>query len=107
VKIGLALDAVPVEELDAAVNELARRISFVDADLLSAHKRIINAAMEFQGARQLQRFAVEMDARAHLCQGPRRKQFKADMAEGGMKQALKNRDEPFGDGMVQAHWFNK
>jgi len=107
VKIGLALDAVPAEELDAAVNELGRRISFVDADLLSAHKRIINAAMEFQGARQLQRFAVEMDARAHLCQGPRRKQFKADMAEGGLKQALKNRDEPFGDGMVQAHWFNK
>ena len=105
VKIGLVLDAVPVEELDAAVNELARRISFVDADLLSAHKRIINAALEFQGARQLQRFAVEMDARAHLSQGPRRKQFKADMVEGGLKQALKNRDAPFGDGMAQAHWF--
>ncbi|MGA8709207.1 MAG: crotonase/enoyl-CoA hydratase family protein [Steroidobacteraceae bacterium] len=107
VRIGLVLDAVPVEELDAAVNELARRISFVDADMLSAHKRIINGALELQGARTLQRFATEMDARAHLCQGPRRMQFKSDMKEHGLKVALKNRDEPFGDGMVHAHWLSK
>jgi enoyl-CoA hydratase len=104
-RIGLVLDAVPAAELDAAVNELARRISFVDAELLSAHKRIVNAALELQGARTLQRFAAEMDARAHLSKGPRRTQFKADMAENGLKTALKNRDEPFGDGMVQAHWL--
>jgi len=107
VRIGLVLDAVPVEELDAAVNELARRISFVDADMLSAHKRVINMTLELQGARTLQRFATEMDARAHLCQGPRRTQFKADMKEHGLKVALKNRDEPFGDGMAHAHWLNK
>jgi enoyl-CoA hydratase len=106
-RIGLAMDAVPAEELDAAVNELARRISFIDSDILSAHKRIINAAMELQGARTLQRFAVEMDARAHLSTGPRRAQFKADMAEHGLKVALKNRDEPYGDGMVKAHWLSQ
>jgi len=107
VKIGLALDAVPADELDAAVNELARRLSFVDAELLSAHKRIINTALELQGAKTLQRFAAEMDARAHLSKGPRRTQFKTDMAENGLKTALKNRDEPFGDGMVKAHWLSK
>ena len=48
--------------------------------------------------------AAEMDARAHLSQGPRRTQFKADMNANGLKQALKNRDEPFGDGMVRIHW---
>ena len=106
-RIGLVLDAVPVDQLDAAVDELARRISFVDAELLSAHKRIINAALELQGAKTLQRFAAEMDSRAHLCKGPRRSQFKADMAEHGLKTALKNRDEPFGDGMVKVHWLNK
>jgi hypothetical protein len=26
------------------------------------------------------------------------------MAEQGLKQALKNRDEPFGDGMVRIRW---
>lgn len=106
-RIGLVLDAVPADQLDADVNELARRISFVDAELLSAHKRIINAALELQGAKTLQRFAAEMDARAHLSKGPRRTQFRADMAEHGLKIALKNRDEPFGDGMVKVHWLNK
>lgn len=101
VKIGLVLEAVPADQLDAAVNELARRVSCVDGDLLAAHKRIVNLAMELQGVGTLQRLATEMDARAHLAQGPRRTQFKADMAAHGMKVALKNRDEPFGDGMVK------
>ena len=106
-RIGLVLDAVPAERLDEEVNELARRMSFIDADLLAAQKRVVNMALEMQGARTLQRFAVESDARGHLSKGPRRTQFKQDMASVGLKQALKNRDEPFGDGMVKAHWLSK
>jgi enoyl-CoA hydratase len=106
-RVGLVLDAVPADQLDAAVNELARRVSFVDSEMLSAHKRVVNMALEIQGARTLQRCAVEMDARGHLSKGPRRTQFKQDMATVGLKQALKNRDEPFGDGMVKAHWLSK
>jgi enoyl-CoA hydratase len=102
-RIGLVLDAVPAAELEAAVDELARRISFVDSELLAAHKRVVNVALELAGAGTLQRMAGELDARAHLSQGPRRKQFKADMAAHGLKQALKNRDEPFGDGMVKIY----
>jgi enoyl-CoA hydratase len=101
VKIGLVLDAVPAEQLDEEVNELARRMSFIDADLLAAQKRVVNMALELSGSKTLQRFAAESDARAHLCSGPRRTQFKQDMATQGLKQALKNRDEPFGDGMVK------
>jgi enoyl-CoA hydratase len=106
-RIGLVLDAVPAAELDAAVDELARRVSCVDAELLATHKRVVNIALELGGARTLQRMAAEQDARAHFSQGPRRKQFKADMAAHGLKQALKNRDEPFGDGMVKIHWTSK
>ena len=102
-RIGLVLDAIPADKLDEAVDDLARRMSFVDAELLAAHKRIVNVALELAGARTLQRMSAEMDARAHLSQGPRRTQFKADMAQHGLKQALKNRDEPFGDGMVKIH----
>jgi enoyl-CoA hydratase len=105
-KLGLVLEAVPAEELDAAVNELARRISFVDSDLLSSHKRIVNIALELMGAQTLQRMAAENDARAHKADGPRRAQFKADFAEGGMKAALKGRDEPFGDGMVKVRDYD-
>jgi enoyl-CoA hydratase len=105
-KIGLVLEAVPAEELDAAVNELARRITHVDADLLSCHKRIVNIALELMGAETVQRLATEMDARAHKSEGPLRTKFKADFAEGGMKQALKGRDEPFGDGYVKVRDYN-
>jgi enoyl-CoA hydratase len=99
--VGLVLESAPPDQLDAVVEELARRISHVDAELLSAHKRIVNVALELMGAGTLQRIAAESDARAHLTKGPRRTQFKADMAEHGLKTALKNRDEPFGDGMAR------
>jgi len=99
-KIGLVLDSVPAAELDAYVLELASRIAAVDAELLSAHKRIVNLALEQMGAKTLQRIAAETDARAHLSTGPRRTQFKADMAAHDLKTALKNRDAPFGDGRI-------
>jgi enoyl-CoA hydratase len=99
-KIGLVLEAVPAEELDAAADELVRRVSCVDPELLAAHKRVVNMAMELGGARTLQRFAAESDAKAHLASGPRRTRFKADIKEHGLKEAVRNRDEPFGDGMI-------
>jgi enoyl-CoA hydratase len=102
-RIGLVMDSVPSELLDAEVDELARRLSFVDADLLTANKRIVNLALELSGSSTLQRLAVENDARAHLSQGPRRAQFKSDMEAFGLKDALKNRDAPFGDGMITLH----
>lgn len=101
VKIGLVLESWPAEALDQAVAEMARRVGAVDAELLSAHKRVVNMALEQMGAGTMQRVAAELDARAHLSTGPRRTRFKQDMAESGMKEALKNRDEPFGDGFVK------
>lgn len=98
--IGLVVEAVPAEQLDDAADELVRRVSRIDAELLSAQKRVVNMAMELSGARTLQRFAAEMDARAHVSAGPRRTQFKADMKEHGIKEAIRNRDAPFGDGMI-------
>jgi len=100
-RVGLVMDSVPGDELDAKVTELARRVAAVDAELLAAHKRVVNLSLELAGARTVQRMCAEMDARAHLSRGPRRTQFRADMAEHGLKTALKNRDEPFGDGQIR------
>ncbi|ETI64258.1 enoyl-CoA hydratase [Sphingobium sp. C100] len=100
-KLGLVLDAVPADELDAYVDHLLHRIGLVDSELLSTHKRTVNFALELAGARTLQRFSAELDARAHLSQGPRRSQFKKDMAEQGLKAALKGRDGDFGDSVVE------
>jgi enoyl-CoA hydratase len=92
---------VPAGELVQAVDALARRVALVDAELLAAHKRVVNLSLELQGARTMQRIACELDARAHLSRGPRRTQFRSDMAEHGLKTALGNRDEAFGDGQVK------
>lgn len=100
-RIGLALEAYPADRIDAEVDEMARRIACVDAEILATHKRVINMQMELAGAKTSQRYAAELDARAHLSQGPRRSKFRKDMAERGLKDALRNRDEPFGNGRVQ------
>lgn len=99
-RIGLVMESAPAAELAQVVDALAHRVALVDAELLSAHKRVINFGLELQGARTLQRVAAEADARAHLSRGPRRSQFRSDMADHGLKTALRNRDEAFGDGRV-------
>jgi enoyl-CoA hydratase len=100
-KIGLILDSVPADRLDEEVQTLARRMALIDADMLAANKRIVNVAMELAGARTLQKMATEADARAHLSKGPQRTKFKADAASVGVKQAYRNRDEPFGDSIIK------
>lgn len=61
--IGLALSAVPAAQLEGEVESLLDRLALVDAELLSANKRIVNLALELMGARSLQRLAAELDAR--------------------------------------------
>jgi enoyl-CoA hydratase len=100
-RVGLVLDAYPAAQLDAEAHALVRRIACVDSELLAAHKRAVNLGLELMGAKTLQRLDAELDARAHLSVGPRRSQFKRDMAEHGLKTALQNRDASFGDGMVR------
>ena len=45
--------------------------------------------------------SLERSVAGPTLQGPRRVQFRKDVADVGLKQALKNRDEPFGDGIVK------
>lgn len=103
-RLGLVLDAVPADRLEAEVAELARRLALVDSDLLSANKRIVNLGLELCGARTLARLAAETDARAHLSTGPRKAQFDADVATLGLKAAFEHRDDGFGDGQAKPHW---
>ncbi|WP_294198249.1 crotonase/enoyl-CoA hydratase family protein [uncultured Sphingomonas sp.] len=101
VKIGLAIESWPAADLDTKVKALAERIAATDPELLACHKRVVDFALEQMGARTIQRYAAELDARGHLATGPRRTQFKADMKEHGLKVALQNRDAPYGDGIVE------
>lgn len=99
VKIGLALKSVPAGDLDEEVAALAARLALIDADLLSANKRIVNIGLELMGMRTLQRMAAEMDARGHLAAS--RTNFNETVRTEGLKEAVRRRDAPFGDGIVR------
>jgi enoyl-CoA hydratase len=94
-KIGLVLKSVPPELLEQEVEGLADRLSWIDPEMLSANKRIINIGMELMGAQTLQRLAAENDARAHTTKAAR-SVFK-QIANEGLGPALRDRDAPFGD----------
>ncbi len=98
-KIGLVLKAVPADLLEAEVEGLVDRMALIDADLLSANKRIINLGLELMGARTLQRLAAENDARAHLAASAR--EFGTKVKEKGLKAVLRERDAKFGDGRAR------
>ena len=98
-RLGLVLKSVPPGELDAEVEGLVDRMAQVDPDLLAAQKRIVNLGLELMGARTLQRIAAETDARGHLVRS--REEFRRQVIEKGVKEAVRQRDEPFGDGIVR------
>jgi len=97
--IGLVLEAVPADRLHATVMALARRVALVDADVLACNKRIINLSLELMGMRTLQRLAAENDARGHHAAAARH--FVRRFGEAGLRQAVRERDEPFGDSHVR------
>ena len=94
-RIGLVLKSVPEAYLESEVEGLADRLSWIDPEMLSTNKRIINVGMELMGAQVLQRLAAENDARAHTTQAARNV-FK-QIATEGLRSALRDRDAPFGD----------
>ncbi|MDA0272337.1 MAG: crotonase/enoyl-CoA hydratase family protein [Proteobacteria bacterium] len=98
-KIGLAMKSVPRDLLEDEVEGLADRFSHIDPDLLAANKRIVNLSLELMGAQTLQRLAGENDARAHRSNAVR--EYGRSVKEHGLKETLRRRDEPFGDGMVR------
>ena len=98
-RLGLVLDAVPAGELADEVMTLARRIALVDHHLLAANKRQVNLALELMGARTMQRLAAEIDVRGHQSRAMR--EFGRVAMEQGMSEAVKARDEPFGDPVIR------
>ena len=98
-KIGLVMKAVPADVLEDEVEGLADRFSLIDPDLLAANKRITNLALELMGAQTLQKLAGENDARAHRSQAVRN--YGRSIKEHGLKETLRRRDEPFGEGLAR------
>lgn len=98
-KIGLVMKAVPADVLEDEVEGLADRMALIDPDLLAANKRITNLSLELMGAQTLQRLAAETDARAHRSNAVR--EYGRTVRDEGLKETLRRRDEPFGDGYAR------
>jgi enoyl-CoA hydratase len=91
--IGLVVDTAPPDALDDVVLELAERMALIGRDLLVANKRVVNMGVELMGRSQLQRFAALNDAIGH--RAPEAKAFSKQIAEVGLRQAVKDRDAAF------------
>ena len=100
-QLGLVMKAVPDDDLEAEVEQLADRLALIDPDVLTVNKRIINLGLELMGARTLQRLAVENDARGHTAAAARG--FFRQAREEGLRKALHDRDGPFGDGRARVN----
>jgi enoyl-CoA hydratase len=91
--IGLVVDTAPLDALDAVVLDLAERMALIGRDLLVANKRVVNMGVELMGRSQLQRFAALNDAIGH--RSPEAKAFSQQIADVGLRQAVKDRDAAF------------
>jgi len=98
-RIGLALEAVPEDELDNAVAQLAGRLKGVPKNQLMMTKMAVNQAYEAMGLANTQMLATLFDGIArHTPEGV---WFRQRARETGFKQAVQERDSgaPIAEGV--------
>lgn len=94
-RIGLALEVVPDADLEERASELARRIAKVPANQLIMLKALCNQPAEAMGLAASRRLGTIFDGVArHTQEGL---DFVERASEVGFRQAVRERDDPFGD----------
>jgi enoyl-CoA hydratase len=95
VEWGLATEAATAKEVDGAFESLLERIARIPINQLVMHKLLVNQAFYAQGLQATQELGVLMDGIARHT--PEGFAFQQRAAEKGFKEAIRERDEPFGD----------
>jgi enoyl-CoA hydratase len=91
----LATEAAPPEQLDERFEALVERVARMPINQLVMMKMLVNQSLYAQGLHQTQLLGTFFDGIArHTEEGH---DFVRRAAEGGFKQAVRERDEPFGD----------
>jgi enoyl-CoA hydratase len=91
---GLAIEAPPASKLDERFETLLDRIAQLPVNQLVMMKLLVNQALYAQGLQATQVLGTIFDGVArHTAEGYA---FQARAAEAGFKQAVAERDEPFG-----------
>jgi enoyl-CoA hydratase len=88
--MGLVLDAVPADRLEARVMELAQRMAGVPRNQLMMQKLMVNQAYENMGLAATQTLATLFDGITR--HSPEGKWFQAYAAERGFHEAVRLRD---------------
>ncbi|MGH8517191.1 MAG: crotonase/enoyl-CoA hydratase family protein, partial [Panacagrimonas sp.] len=92
---GLAIDSAPPAELDARFEELLERIARMPINQLVMMKLLLNQSVTQQGLHTTQVLGTVFDGiTRHTKEGYAFQQRAADV---GFMQAVRERDEPFGD----------
>jgi enoyl-CoA hydratase len=91
---GLATEAPPPGELDARFEELLARIALVPVNQLVMGKLLVNQTLYAQGLHATQVLGTVFDGIARHT--PEGYAFQRRAAEAGFKEAVRERDEPFG-----------
>ena len=94
-RLGWANEAHPADQLEARVLEIARRIANIPTDIVQLNKRNVHRAMDAMGLRAAIRACTDISALAVHQQTFQ--DFMARAADGGLVNALSQRDSPFGD----------
>jgi enoyl-CoA hydratase len=94
-RLGWANASFPAEELEGRVLEVAQRIAGVPADLVQLNKRVVHRQMEIMGLHTGIRAGSELCALG-THQASMHEFLKSTYAKG-LKEALQERDQPFGD----------
>ena len=92
---GLATEAPPREQLDERFEILLERIARVPVSQLVMHKQLVNQALYAQGLAATQLLGTMFDGVAR--HSPEGYAFQRTSMEHGFKEAVRQRDEPFGD----------
>jgi enoyl-CoA hydratase len=92
---GLATEAAPAAELNERFEGLLERIARVPVNQLVMHKLLVNQALYAQGLHATQVLGTFFDGIARHT--PEGFAFQQRAAEAGFKEAVRERDEPFGD----------
>ena len=92
---GLAIESAPAADLHARTEALLNRIAQVPINQLVMMKLLVNQTLYAQGLHTTQTLGVVFDGVARHT--PEGYAFQQRAAEAGFRQAVRERDEPFGD----------
>jgi enoyl-CoA hydratase len=95
VEWGLATESAPAGELDARFEALLERVARVPVNQLVMHKLLVNQAAYAQGLHATQALGTFFDGIARHT--PEGHAWAQRAAESGWRDAVRERDEPFGD----------